>query len=145
VKTILEIKMLIRKKSVVIIISLFLIFFSSCKKNATEAINEPAGLAKYFIDNQSTKILSYGDGTTAIKILPSEIKKIDEDGGIGIVAPLPSKGLGSIKLYRNVNGKETVVYEQNPIIDSYWVEEKQDNQEYGVVHFTLVISEEKIK
>jgi len=113
---------------------------SSCAK---KDINEPAGLSEYRINNQSGKTLIFKTSPET-QILDNEIKKIDSDGGIGIVAPLPSIGLGSLKLYRDEMGNEIIAFEQDPVIDSEWTEEKQDNQEYGLVYYTITITENMI-
>jgi len=112
----------------------------SCDK---EDINEPAGLAEYRINNQSSKILIF-KASPELVIQTNEIKKIDSDGGIGIIAPLPSIGLGSLKLYRDDMGNEIIALERDPVVDSEWIEEKQDNQEYGLVYYTMTITDSMI-
>lgn len=101
-----------------------------------EQITEPAGHARYFIHNQTGIDLYYGIGQQAIKIEPNNIKQIFQDGDFGIKAPLPSDGLGGrLRLYSDRQG--SIAIEQEPIDDSFWLEEKQDDQYYGLVHYTL--------
>ncbi|MCF6297201.1 MAG: hypothetical protein L3J08_04330 [Flavobacteriaceae bacterium] len=130
------------KKTIQFLIVGVIIFgIYSCNKQ--EEINEPAGLAEYRINNQTSKILIFKSNPEIIMPV-GETKKIGSDGGIGIIAPLPSVGLGLLKLYRDDNGNEILALERDPIIDNEWTVEKQDDQEYGLVYYTITISDSMI-
>ena len=115
---------------------LALVLLTACPQE--DKIVEPAGQSNYFIHNQTNIDLYFGIGTDAVKIEPHSTTKIFQNGDIGIKAPLPSDGLGGrLHLYSNMQG--TLVFEQDPIKDSDWTEEKQDDQYYGLVHYTLIV------
>lgn len=129
---------MLRKIYLFAFIAISVVGLSSCDKDDT--IVEPAGLAEYRISNQSSKTLTL-NSDPVITIEPNETKKIAEDGGIGIVAPLPSEGLVSFRLYRTENGNEILAIERDPVLDNEWNEEKQDDEEYGLVYYTMTITD----
>lgn len=118
---------------------LSLIITISCSRE--DIMVDDAGLSYYFIENQSSTTLFFGIGASAVEIPSSETVKIAQDGSIGVLAPLPSVGLGGmLKLYLDSNAAQTA-YEQNPISNSLWLEEKQDEHEIGLVHYTLTVTD----
>ena len=122
-------------------LALALILLTACPQE--DKIVEPAGQANYFINNQTDIDLYYGIGESAVIIEPNSTKLITQDGGIGTKAPLPSDGLGGrLHLYSNSQG--TLVFEQDPVKDSDWIEERQDDQYYGLVHYTFVVTAEML-
>lgn len=122
-------------------LAIAIILLTACPQE--DKITEPAGLAKYFIDNRTGNHLFYGIGEKAVKIESNTLKQIFQTGTIGIKAPLPSDGLGGrLRLY--LDDKGTPVYEQNPIENSRWIEDKQDDRYYGLVHYTLAITADMI-
>jgi hypothetical protein len=115
----------------------FMLFLMACPNDAD--IKESAGLGKYFINNQSEVVLYYGTGSAAIEIGTGQTVQIHEDGGIGIQAPLPSDGLGGrLLLYKDTSGNIGLLI--NPIDNSIWIKERQDDQYYGLVHYTLIVT-----
>ncbi|MFN7116227.1 MAG: hypothetical protein ACK4TA_05470 [Saprospiraceae bacterium] len=120
---------------------LLLLVSWSCEKDTT--IVEPAGLGVYFIANQSATTLFYKRDST-IMIVPGATEKIGEFAGFGIQA-LPSEGMQALTLYRTGNGVDIIALEQNPIVDTLWTAVKQDNEQYGVTHYTFTVTDAMIR
>lgn len=127
------IKHILIKLSVFVIIAMII---SSCSNNDTQ---DPGSQTLYLIDNKSSIDLRYKSYEEANEsfflLIPSDsIVQVEEAYILGISTVLPSEYFESIKLR---NDENTIVYEQNPIINDSW---NLDNFTY-----TLVITDDLIE
>ena len=125
-----------------LLFSFLLVLITSCKNDDNSLkIDGEGARANYLINNQSEEILFY-NANTSIQIAPGETKEIYYYADFGLPSPpLPSFGLQSLTLYREVNNNETIALEINPIIDEDWIEEIISSD---ISNFTLTVTSEMI-
>ena len=112
-----------------------------------EPIDEPAGSADYFLDNQTDRSLTIEWTTSAAlgsqtrqagPVACGQRLKFEEDGIIG-VNPLPLDTFSFLHLEDDAGN---VVYRQDPIDNDLWLVERTDDASYGHASITLVITED---
>ncbi|MDC0708644.1 hypothetical protein POL68_09205 [Stigmatella sp. ncwal1] len=116
-----------------------------------EYVVEEAGLARYFLDNQSSHALRI-EWTGAPpapteppngQVVPGGTRRqFIEDGMFG-GRPNPSNTFQSLALYRV--DASSPDYLQEPIQNERWVEEIVDPGTYGIAHYTLNIRDEDLQ
>ena len=134
----------------IIILGLILVVVSSCR----EIISDPASRSFYFIDNQSSLVLSYDmkltfshpDSTVVIPIgLSTEIQNESTIGTSGIDPADLFLELqvdhGNIYLYTDSMGVRVEALQLNANPDLNWVEEKQGG---NVFHYTLEVRDDML-
>ena len=114
-----------------------------------QPIDEPAGSADYFLDNQTDRSLSIEWTTSSAlgsetrragPVAAGQILKFEEDGIIG-VNPLPDDTFASVRLEDDAGN---VVYRQEPIDNDAWLVERADDASYGHANITLVIRNDQL-
>jgi hypothetical protein len=119
----------------------------ACSSEPDEPIDEPAGSADYFLDNQTDHALTIEWTTSAAlgsqtrragPVAAGQRLQFEEDGIIG-VNPLPVDTFASLRLEDDAG---SVVYRQEPIDDDAWVVERTDDASYGHANITLVITDD---
>ncbi|MEO6285709.1 MAG: hypothetical protein ABIN80_31265 [Dyadobacter sp.] len=135
--------------------------FSACSPTETEQmINEPAGSARYFIDNQSDKELivefpvpvynfekdAMQDVDSLIRLNSRTKSVVFEDGGFGI-NPDPEKSFKEIRFYTITNGQRSLAFTMKPIKNAAWAKliRSRDNSGYGLTEYSFTITEANLK
>lgn len=128
-----------------------LFVFAICSCDKTNPIDEPAGSAEYFIKNQTVGELSIALITseqlglevidTISNLETGQTKLIFMDGIIG-VNPKPSDSFSELSFTLNNNPSDQ--YKISDIIDVEWIilETFDEELDYGLTKFELVITDE---
>jgi hypothetical protein len=131
------------------LISLHLIIVFISISSCTNVIDEPAGSAVYYLNNETDYVLNVEFMTTwelgfkvdSSNIVSSNTKvKLLEDAMFG-VNPEPSHSFKSIRLYTFINNSKKPVFEMDPIIDERWsiIEQNIGKSGYGNTAYQLIV------
>ncbi|TRX58841.1 hypothetical protein FNH22_13280 [Fulvivirga sp. M361] len=132
------------------------LLFFSCEdeKNEAELIVDPAGSARYFVNNQSatdlmiifTKSTSLGmEIDSSKKVTRNDSKLLFSYGDIGI-NPLPSDAFTEIQFYELSNSFTDPLLVISPISNDNWniLDQNLEENGFGLTDFELVIRDQDL-
>lgn len=111
------------------------------------------GVAYYYIDNQSKKSFQLDFGSpglndqldSATVVQSGQRALIGQGAEFGSVPP-PNSTFSKFQLYITINGADSIIYSQAPVLEALWSRQKRKpgGRDFGCieVNYTLVITDE---
>jgi hypothetical protein len=119
------------------------------KNNRTDGC---MGVAYYYIDNQSNRSFQLDFGSpglndqldSATVVQSGQRALIGQGADFGSV-PSPISTFSKFQLYATINGADSIIYDQNPVVEALWSRQKRKaGQDFGCIEvdYILVITDE---